>query len=477
MERYQKKEVRILPILVRHVDVTHDLFSGRELFRVGNKSVAAWGEDRDEAYAQIATKIRTIVYEILGRKHPSETSSQTPLAEQINPYRGLKPYTEQDAHFFFCRTTCIFSLLQKLVEERRLLIVLGPTGSGKTSILQVGVIPLLREGRTLPRSATWEILPFTPGEHPTSQLFLLLGAPDVQDVREGIKIWQQALARRILVDLVALGDESEGHPDTRRQRLLTNLCRTKDERKAAQAIVEKLAKAHLLEAQWSQQKKDLEVTLINESLLREWSPLKDWLREDRQFLLWYQEFERHLQQWLSSSAILNQRDTTYLLHRGMLLEANLWLKESLQRFLGEAQNFVLASSALREQEEHIEEEEFQGEMAAVELALKQLDAPEVDGVTYAEVIEAGEHLPGMAALWDVASVEERYEMVTIILEPGGLYYDLENKIIAAIKPRSAFLPVLRMLNGVMEFDETRGLLVTEHWCERNRRDSNPRSSA
>ncbi len=63
--------------------------------------------------------------------------------------------------------------------------------------------------------------------------------------------------------------------------------------------------------------------------------------------------------------------------------------------------------------------------------------------------------------WDVATVEERYEMVTIVLEPGGLYYDLENKIIAAIKPRPAFLPVLRMLNGIVEFDETRGLLVTD----------------
>jgi len=126
-------------------------------------------------------------------------------------------------------------------------------------------------------------------------------------------------------------------------------------------------------------------------------------------------------------------------------------------------------------EGYIDEEEFQGEMAAAELALKQLDAPEVDGVTYGEVIEAGEHLPGMAALWDVATVEERYEMVTIVLEPGGLYYDLENKIIAALKPRPAFLPVLRMLNGIVEFDETRGLLVTDHWCERNRRVSAPLS--
>jgi hypothetical protein len=77
----------------------------------------------------------------------------------------------------------------------------------------------------------------------------------------------------------------------------------------------------------------------------------------------------------------------------------------------------------------------------------------------------------MAALWDVATVEERYEMVTIVLEPGGVYYGLENKNIAAIKPRPAFLPALRMLNGIVEFDETRGLLVTDHWCEQNRRAS------
>jgi hypothetical protein len=96
-------------------------------------------------------------------------------------------------------------------------------------------------------------------------------------------------------------------------------------------------------------------------------------------------------------------------------------------------------------------------MAAVELALRRIDVPVVNGLTYAEVIEAGEHIPGMTALWDVATVEERYDMVRIILEPEGLYYDLENKIIAAIKPLPAFLPVLRMLNGVVEYDEITGL--------------------
>jgi hypothetical protein len=127
-------------------------------------------------------------------------------------------------------------------------------------------------------------------------------------------------------------------------------------------------------------------------------------------------------------------------------------------------------------EGYIDDEEFEGEMAAVELALRQLNVPEVNGVRYEDVVEAGEHLPGMAALWDVATAEERREMVTMMLEPGGMYVDLELKIVAAIQPRPAFLPILSMLDGIVEYDETRGLLLAEHWCERNRRASSHRSA-
>jgi hypothetical protein len=60
-------------------------------------------------------------------------------------------------------------------------------------------------------------------------------------------------------------------------------------------------------------------------------------------------------------------------------------------------------------------------------------------------------------------------MVEHILEPEGLYYDTELKIIAALKPRPNFLPILRLLNEVVEYKETSGLLVTRHWSNRNRR--------
>lgn len=48
---------------------------------------------------------------------------------------------------------------------------------------------------------------------------------------------------------------------------------------------------------------------------------------------------------------------------------------------------------------------------------------------------------------------------------------LSKKIIAALKPRLAFLAILRMLTGVVEYDEVKGMIVTENWQRRNRRAS------
>jgi len=122
-------------------------------------------------------------------------------------------------------------------------------------------------------------------------------------------------------------------------------------------------------------------------------------------------------------------------------------------------------------EGYIDDEEFEGEMAAVELALHALEVPELDGISLDEVIAAGERLPGMAALWSVATVEERRDIVMLILKPGGLHYDVEMKEIAAITPRPVFLPVLRLLEGVIEYEEATGTLVTRRWQQRNRRAS------
>jgi hypothetical protein len=187
---------------------------------------------------------------------------------------------------------------------------------------------------------------------------------------------QQYLARRIFVDLVALGDDSEGRFDCRRQRALTKLYYHHDEMQDVREVVEKLAKAHVLETQLNEQK-DLNIKIIHESLLREWSLLRDWLRDDRLFLLWYQAFEHHLQKWLGSHESINQRDRSYLLRGRILTEAQQWVAEQPHRFSREAQDFICASSRQHKQEEQRERDfqeiqKRQHSMKARHLATKAL---------------------------------------------------------------------------------------------------------
>lgn len=113
-------------------------------------------------------------------------------------------------------------------------------------------------------------------------------------------------------------------------------------------------------------------------------------------------------------------------------------------------------------EGYIEDEEFEGEIAAIDLTLRNLTSPEVDGIHLEDILAAGERLPGIAALWGVATPEERREMVTLLLEPGGLHYNIEAKEIVALVPRPTFLPVLRLLEGIIVYEETTGMLIVSH---------------
>jgi len=56
-------------------------------------------------------------------------------------------------------------LLDALRREPRFLAVLGPSGSGKSSVVQAGLIPKLRRGG-LPGSDRWGIITARPGERP-----------------------------------------------------------------------------------------------------------------------------------------------------------------------------------------------------------------------------------------------------------------------------------------------------------------------
>ncbi|NEQ23086.1 MAG: hypothetical protein F6K28_28815, partial [Microcoleus sp. SIO2G3] len=86
------------------------------------------------------------------------------LDEQTNPYKGLASFEEADSDKFFGRTA-LTQKLQKFVMTHRLTVVLGASGSGKSSLVKAGLIPQLKNQQG------WHILtPFRPGEFPFTAL-------------------------------------------------------------------------------------------------------------------------------------------------------------------------------------------------------------------------------------------------------------------------------------------------------------------
>ncbi len=95
-----------------------------------------------------------------------------------NPYKGLRPFTENDAQDFFGREAFIASLIEAINStsdrDPRFVAVLGPSGSGKSSVVMAGLLPQLRAGAVV-GSQDWVYLPpVIPGQYPIENLAIAL---------------------------------------------------------------------------------------------------------------------------------------------------------------------------------------------------------------------------------------------------------------------------------------------------------------
>jgi DNA-binding SARP family transcriptional activator/ABC-type glycerol-3-phosphate transport system substrate-binding protein len=91
---------------------------------------------------------------------------------QRNPYKGLHAFDEADAGDFFGREASVEELVAMMAEGRagnRFLAVVGPSGSGKSSVVRAGLIPALRSG-AVPGSDEWFVVDMVPGAHPFDEL-------------------------------------------------------------------------------------------------------------------------------------------------------------------------------------------------------------------------------------------------------------------------------------------------------------------
>lgn len=79
------------------------------------------------------------------------------------PYQGLKAFETEQKQFFFGRKQVVRTILEKLA-QKPFVPIIGPSGSGKSSVVQAGLIPELDD-------SVWQILPpIKPGFQPLQEL-------------------------------------------------------------------------------------------------------------------------------------------------------------------------------------------------------------------------------------------------------------------------------------------------------------------
>jgi serine/threonine protein kinase/DNA-binding SARP family transcriptional activator/WD40 repeat protein len=146
----------------------------RALRRVADVATAPEPADR---YPDVAA-MRADVSDAVG-------PDAVPAPRQVrrNPFKGLKPFDETDHVDFHGRDDVTETLVGHLVRHR-LVALMGASGSGKSSLVRAGLVPLLRRG-AIPGSDEWAIATMKPGVDPYEEFWIALRSVATGEARIG----------------------------------------------------------------------------------------------------------------------------------------------------------------------------------------------------------------------------------------------------------------------------------------------------
>ena len=212
-------ETSLTALLDRHVrDALPSVRDVRpELPRGVDEVIArATAKDQSQRFSdvvEVATELRAAL--------EGSRVAREPISEIRNPYKGLRAFLEADAGDFFGREAVTKRLIRSLAEDdpaARFLAVVGPSGSGKSSVVRAGLVPALRRG-AIPGSERWYVIEVRPGPHPMREIeSALLGVaveppPSLMEVLEADELGLARAVDRVLPDpegeLVIVVDQLE----------------------------------------------------------------------------------------------------------------------------------------------------------------------------------------------------------------------------------------------------------------------------
>ena len=101
-------------------------------------------------------------------------------ASAEHPFPGLRPFAYQDHEFFFGREDQTFALY-RLIDRFRFVTVVGSSGSGKSSLVRAGLLPLLDTETKGAGGRNWLWQEMRPGDEPLQRLTRLLAKFSTDD--------------------------------------------------------------------------------------------------------------------------------------------------------------------------------------------------------------------------------------------------------------------------------------------------------
>ncbi|MFK4065137.1 AAA family ATPase [Streptomyces sp. NPDC029674] len=157
--------------------------------------------------------------------------AEDPAAPSVCPYRGLASYRQQDAQWFFGRERSTEALVRQLRAAEAtggLVMLVGASGAGKSSLLNAGLVPTLRNGALDEEGGrtTGPVLQLVPGSEPLAELLRQIpelahavpeeGTADEpvtpefsRSVRESVTAWTERTTRTPATRPVIIVDQFE----------------------------------------------------------------------------------------------------------------------------------------------------------------------------------------------------------------------------------------------------------------------------
>ncbi|MFR0358443.1 AAA family ATPase [Streptomyces sediminimaris] len=104
---------------------------------------------------------------------PQEPYAEAPAVPAVCPYRGLASYRQEDARWFFGRDRSTGALVDQLLAAERtggLVMLVGASGAGKSSLLHAGLATAVKSGALGDGSGPRRVLQLVPGADPVREL-------------------------------------------------------------------------------------------------------------------------------------------------------------------------------------------------------------------------------------------------------------------------------------------------------------------